>query len=425
MEKATTPRAQKIDPQKLPGKQVVQQEKEERRLRALKQREVQRQYDLLRRLERRGLNTTQCLHAADSAVWEELATEMGPEALGLEEEGEGEEEGEATSAALAGGGGSSSPGGSSAPLQQLTEAQIVFLAQAKRKLMVGRPMSASHAQAVPSIPEDLVKALRSGSCVAFVGAGFTAGLLPLWRSLLDRLVEELPASYTDPASKGVVNLRGELKARRDMCQPDIYASLIKNAFEQVLAASTTPEERERYNFARVMERQLASPVDLGHHQDMKDRLRLLSLLPLRGIITTNFDPFLKGRTPFDKDIKLAYKALLRTPCEPPENGQTEGTFKTAPDGTLVHSAHRPIIQLHGRVGADYQGSAQGAGADSSRNPFVFSKSEYNSAIFGNPANKVFLQSVFATHTVLFLGFSFTDHYIDQLLDETVHLFCGA
>jgi hypothetical protein len=43
-------------------------------------------------------------------------------------------------------------------------------------------------------------------------------------------------------------------------------------------------------------------------------------------------------------------------------------------------------------------------------------------VHGNPVNKAFLQSVFSTCTILFIGFSFTDSYVDGLLDETFHLF---
>ena len=42
------------------------------------------------------------------------------------------------------------------------------------------------------IPDTLVKEIRSGNCVAFVGAGFSAPAVPPWDDLLKRICEEGP-----------------------------------------------------------------------------------------------------------------------------------------------------------------------------------------------------------------------------------------
>lgn len=336
---------------------------------------------------------------------------------------------------------------------------------------------------MPDIPETLVEDICAGRCVAFVGAGFSASAgLPDWRRLLGMLCERLPRDFVDPASGRTLDLRRDLlrqggydprtAAEREReeaaaaeglaggagsgsssplppagagLSPDMFASLLKNTFDYVATHTLDEARRALYDFQGAMRHCLQVPGGLAAREDMRARLNALRALPLRGIITTNFDGMLLGRTPFDWDIRSAYHALLR----PAQDASAEG-FGGEHDCPLEHRAHRPIIQLHGRVGKDWQAEGAAAGAGSSGSSahahaaaaagaggapprssgFVFAKAEYNSAVHGNPVNKAFLQSVFSTCTILFLGFSFTDSYVDGLLDETFHLFsrgegCGT
>lgn len=331
--------------------------------------------------------------------------------------------------------------------------------------------------AVPDIPDELVDDIAQGRCIVFIGAGFSAAAgLPDWKSLLGQLCEGLPTEFRDPgdATNTVRNLQRDLltqggydprtkeeiaadaaAAARDGRQPeppivtesglspDMFASLLKNTYDY-LAATMPEERRSEFDFGQAIHRCLRLPARLSsdaRFEDMRARLDVLRAIPFRGIITTNFDGLLLGRTPFDSDIKNAYKSLLR-----PKDGVFAHTdkFGGEPGCPLQHTPGKPIIQLHGRVGPDWaRGTAShssppvspssllrfasvrpgsGAPGASGKTAFVFSKNEYNSQLHGNPVNSLFLKSVFSTCTVLFLGYSFTDNYVDDLLDETMHLF---
>ena len=337
--------------------------------------------------------------------------------------------------------------------------------------------------AIPDIPDELVDDIAQGRCIVFIGAGFSAAAgLPDWRSLLGQLCEGLPTDFRDPSDNAVRNLRRDLltqggydpRTKEEIAaaaeaaakhgrkpeppamtesglSPDMFASLLKNTYDY-LAANILPEERRSdFDFGQAIHRCLQLPASLAsdaQFEDMRARLDVLRAIPFRGIITTNFDGLLLGRTPFDGDIKNAYKSLLR-----PKDGASAHTekFGGEPGCPLQHLPGKPIIQLHGRVGPDWarpthtSASPGGAGffpppvspssrfpgvrpssgvpsSSSAKNAYVFSKAEYNGHIHGNPVNSLFLRSVFSTCTVLFLGFSFTDNYVDDLLDETMHLF---
>lgn len=52
---------------------------------------------------------------------------------------------------------------------------------------------------------------------------------------------------------------------------------------------------------------------------------------------------------------------------------------------------------------------------------VFSRADYRERLYGNPAYRTFLRAVLATSTVLYLGFSFTDAYLNELRSEILAL----
>ena len=49
----------------------------------------------------------------------------------------------------------------------------------------------------PEVPEDLVRAIGAGQCVAFVGAGFSAATVPSWARLLEDVASQAPAAARD------------------------------------------------------------------------------------------------------------------------------------------------------------------------------------------------------------------------------------
>nr|WP_246378269.1 SIR2 family protein [Nocardioides ginsengisegetis] len=109
-------------------------------------------------------------------------------------------------------------------------------------------------------------------------------------------------------------------------------------------------------------------------------------------MTTNFDPFLVGDVPGPD----AYQRILR---DPPHRWWEPRYWSDDAPGA-------PVVKLHGEVGPV---------GDS----VVFTQRDYRERLYSSPAYMTFLRSLFATNTILFLGVSFTDAYLNELRSEVL------
>ena len=151
---------------------------------------------------------------------------------------------------------------------------------------------------------------------------------------------------------------------------------------------------------------------------MERRLELLRRIPFQSILTTNYNPLLKGVTPFDgQSAALAYRQLLRD--EPVAaaaagsvgGGVRYGVARSTDTGLEYVPADRPVVQIHGNLEASQS--------------VVLTRESYRRLLFNCPNYVTFIKSVLATKTVLFLGFSFTDAYLNELMSEVASLVgCG-
>jgi hypothetical protein len=213
---------------------------------------------------------------------------------------------------------------------------------------------------------DLVAEIKRGNCVAFIGAGFSAPAVPGWRGLLVRLTKELEgdaeADRLD-ANIGAMN-DTDLAAVAQRLRDD-HSDAFHGALERHASGATTNER-------------------------MQERLRLVREIPFASILTTNFDGLLPGTL---ADAQR-YREVLRGGA-----------------GTWTASRHwgagaTNAVKLHGAI-ADKR--------------VVFSRREYREQLYSNPAYLTFLRSLFSTRTVLYLGFSFTDAYLNELRSEVLSL----
>jgi len=148
---------------------------------------------------------------------------------------------------------------------------------------------------------------------------------------------------------------------------------------------------------------------------IEGRRSALREMPVRAILTTNFDAFL-GRT------------RAKDPPVPRRTGADDGavlpstpdTFAEVLRGPHPWFARRPwerhdeprapVVKLHG----DANGNPDLA-------PLVFARRDYRRLLHESPHHTNFLRAMFATHTVLFLGVSFTDAYLNELRSEVLSL----
>ena len=225
------------------------------------------------------------------------------------------------------------------------------------------------------IPPDLVHALTTGRCIAFVGAGFSAAAqLPTWTELLRALAQEdgVPPDvrqYVDAALQAGTGHRHEEAAQI------LYYALGRRAFVQAL-------------HRRLAGRPLTPP--------MQQRLALLGGIPFRFILTTNFD-----------DVLAGHRATPETFARVLRGGEDVADGFSIPGFPPLdlHRDPRHVIKLHGDL----------AHPDS----VVFSRLDYRERLYRDASYLGFLRAVFLHHTVLYLGFSFTDTYLNELRSEVL------
>ncbi|HWJ06263.1 MAG TPA: SIR2 family protein [Steroidobacteraceae bacterium] len=250
-------------------------------------------------------------------------------------------------------------------------------------------MDPSRSEIDPRLLEDI----RAGTCVAFVGAGFSAAAgLPAWPDLVRAVAQGLP-----PAERA--EHRATLDRLLEREPPGVHAQRELEMAAQLLF-DAVGEER-----CRALLRDALHPERLPER--MQRRLKHLLGIPFRAIVTTNFDPLLPGVPP----DAMAYRRLLRGVHPGPWR---ESVLRAAlgiavdPASPSLDSPDRPVVQLHGTLVHDAS--------------LVFTRSQYRRRLYANPAYLTALKALLATSTVLFLGYSMRDAYLNELRAELIEAF---
>eukprot|EP00743_Colponemidia_sp_Colp-15_P010993 GILK01012196.1.p1 GENE.GILK01012196.1~~GILK01012196.1.p1 ORF type:complete len:880 (+),score=135.42 GILK01012196.1:82-2640(+) len=133
------------------------------------------------------------------------------------------------------------------------------------------------------IPPHLIEEIKSGNCIAFVGAGFSAAAgFPTWATLIHRLNRKaFETDYLDVSTyEHVVELLSSPAAFwLDQAAQILEDALGRKIFAEMLAEEFVPED----------------PLPAA----MTERIRLLKSIPFRAILTTNFDGLLLDHSEAD------------------------------------------------------------------------------------------------------------------------------
>ena len=239
--------------------------------------------------------------------------------------------------------------------------------------------------------QSLIDAINRGDCVAFVGAGFSAAAeLPAWTELLRCVVDDFDASRANPEIDSVRTLldaQAEVTSQElEMAAQLLYDAAGADGFAKSLQAALQKQE-----------------TDLPH--PMQKRLKHLRGIPFRAIVTTNFDPLLAGTPP----TGVAYRSLLREFRPSPwRQAVLRAALATEPGDYMMPEDDLLVVQLHGRVGEPES--------------LVFTRSQYRRRLYADRAYLTVLRSLLATSRVLFLGYSLTDAYLNELRSELIEAF---
>jgi len=277
---------------------------------------------------------------------------------------------------------------------------------------------------VPAIPKKLIQSIKDGNCVVFVGAGFSApARLPSWTRLLEILVDELCGP--DKANPKRVSLRKLLGFDEN---DKWVGGGTSETFDQ--CAQCIEDELGEVRVHEVIEQSLRLPQKLPDL--MEQRRDLLVSIPFRAILTTNYDDILPGIAAEMPQAKLVmrnilrdapnpFRTLLKTSevgidnagCGSSSSALTPGRPQPPPYqmGRKDPRNWGPILRLHGAVGSG--GSRRGGP--------ILSRKGYRRLLRGNEAYQNFLSAVMAAKTILYIGFSFTDYYINDLRRSVVDM----
>ncbi|MCY1046750.1 SIR2 family protein [Corallococcus sp. bb12-1] len=233
-----------------------------------------------------------------------------------------------------------------------------------------RIMGTSKSSSV-ELPEELLSAIRSGTCIAFVGAGFSIPAnFPNWIELLNGLSQHVS-----------VGLQKHIKLL--LAKKDGSASLEE-------AAQAIEDELGQDKMAKRLKTRLTiSKLP----PNMAERIHLLQGIPFRAILTTNFDMLLEGETPSAQ----AYRKIMRAPRP---RWWDEGFWDQK-------ACFPPVLKLHGDV--------------RKANTVVLTRRGYRQRLHNDPHFTRFLSALFTQHTVLYLGFSFSDAYLNELRSGALSL----
>jgi len=81
---------------------------------------------------------------------------------------------------------------------------------------------------------------------------------------------------------------------------------------------------------------------------------------------------------------------------------------------LITQKSKPIIKIHGSLGLD---------SDNNRS-LVFTRDGYRKLVHSTPGYSNFLKTLLSTSTILYIGFSFSDGYLNELRGEVISMLYG-
>jgi len=228
---------------------------------------------------------------------------------------------------------------------------------------------------------DLIKKIREGNCVAFIGAGFNAPAVRTWDQVLKKL-----ASATSSTVQKQLN---------SLLTPQKETTLL---FGREAAAEIIQDHLSKGTFTKKLDEALQKDDPEGKER-VKKRYETIKKIPFHSLITTNFDGYLGGKTLNN----TAFRKLLRDPF----NGWIDSLNW---DGENPRELEDFTIKLHGDI--NNKATAR---------PLVFSRTDYRQLLFETPNYQSLIRTILATKVVVFLGFSFSDPYLNLIRHEVLSM----
>lgn len=223
-----------------------------------------------------------------------------------------------------------------------------------------------------TIPPEIIDSIKNNKCILFVGSGLSAKVkrsnsknLPLWGDFLMELLEWAK-------TKNALFWNGA-----DEIEQTISKGNYMLAAQELQECINLGEFADFLNF--VFRDKNVMPT-----QTHKDIFKI----PFRCILTTNYDTLLEGAYTLGHNGQIPVKFIQE-------------------DLTTISSPLRKedffIFKIHGDIDRP--------------DSIVLGSKSYNQLLFRTPEYLHFLETLFTTHTVLFVGFSGSDIDLDFIIDR--------
>ncbi|MCK4733701.1 MAG: SIR2 family protein [Methanophagales archaeon] len=222
------------------------------------------------------------------------------------------------------------------------------------------------------IPPEIINALISDKCILFVGSGLSSQVrrsndqpLPTWKELLFELLDWGIAKkvrfWGDPVDIKQMIEKGNLLMAAQELQDRISTAKIGEFLNFVFGDKSVRPS-------------------IAH--------RLLPHIAFRGILTTNYDSLIEGAYAIEN------------------NGRIPSVFTQEDLLTRPSPLHRDdffIFKLHGHFDRP--------------STIILGSRDYQDLLFRTPGYRQFLETLFSTHTIVFIGFGANDPDLDNILDR--------
>jgi hypothetical protein len=211
--------------------------------------------------------------------------------------------------------------------------------------------------------------MAQGDLTALTGAGVSAPIFPTWIALLSRWLD-------DAVRQGFISDAVEVAEYKELLKNDPLE--LAEFLEQIF---TKPIFRARL---AEMFRNKSAQATPCH--------RLISDLPVRGIVTLNYD----------NGHEIAYAAEGRNPNQ--GKAQDAATMVRWMQSEVFNDADSPILHFHGDV--------------SDPNQMVLTSSDYDQ-FYSQELPDSFLRHLWTTHRLLVIGFGFSDPFLTKVAERTL------
>jgi tetratricopeptide (TPR) repeat protein len=242
---------------------------------------------------------------------------------------------------------------------------------------------------IPAPSPDLIEALKNGRAIAIVGSGLTTQVGgPSWEDLLYGILAESCETRPEETERIKAAFQ-EIKDNHLLGAAALLKSVLSSGFSNAVVRQIDSKRKlQPRKEIKVTEDICDALFETCGPREKRNLIpsinhRMITQLPFRAIITTNYDRLLEQASPVEKISSVFMRSYPYLPKR-------------------VVESKWFLLKVHGSV-------------DTPEN-IILSRDDYQRALFGEPLHEV-LDSLFKTNEKFWIGYGHNDPTLDFLVDE--------